>query len=323
VLTQNALPDARVRRFADDFARLTGARPDDRLGIAVSGGPDSVALLLLAASAFPGQVEAATVDHGLRSASVEEALFVADLCATRGIPHAILTLEALPVGNLSAHARTARYAALDAWMDARAINWLLTAHHADDQLETVIMRLNRGSGVAGLSGVRAKQARTVRPLLGWRRTELAALVAESGIIAVDDPSNRDDRYDRARLRKALATADWLDPLAVVSSAAALGDADAAIEWSVDVLERQHVTMSDDGVVFAHRAANLPVEYCRRLVARCLLRVDPSCRPRGDALTRLIETLIDGRAATLGNVVVRRGDSWHFSPAPPRRPTPSQ
>ncbi len=318
MLTQNALPDTRVGRFADDFARLTDARPDDRIGIAVSGGPDSVALLLLAAAAFPGHVEAATVDHGRRSAARGEALFVADLCATRGIPHAILTLEALPPGNVSAQARTARYAALTAWMQARSIDWLLTAHHADDQLETMIMRLNRGSGVTGLSGVRARQGRIVRPLLGWRRAELVALVDEVGIIPVDDPSNRDDRYDRARLRKALTTANWLDPLAVAASAAALADADAAIEWSVDAIESRHVIERDGIISFDRNGHDFPDEVIRRVVLRCLRRVNSASQPRGEALTRLIETLANGSVTTLGTVIARGGRLWTFQPAPPRR-----
>ncbi len=318
MLTQNARPDARVRRFADDFTRLTDAGPDDRIGIAVSGGPDSLTLLLLAAAVFPERVEAATVDHGLRPAATDEALMVADLCATRGIPHSILRLEGLPPGNVSAQARTARYAALDNWMEAQHLDWLLTAHHADDQLETMIMRLNRGSGVAGLSGVRAKQGRIVRPLLGWRRAELVALVVEAGIIAVDDPSNRDDRFDRARLRKALAGADWLDPLAASASAAALADADAAIEWAVDAVESLHVIERDGAISFDRHHQDFPVEIVRRIVLRCLLLVDPACRPRGDALTRLIETLTKGSVATLGNVIARGGHLWLFHPAPPRQ-----
>jgi tRNA(Ile)-lysidine synthase len=318
VLTQNARPDTRARRFADDFTRLTDAGPDDRIGIAVSGGPDSVALLLLATAAFPGRVEAATVDHGLRPAATAEALFVAGLCTARGIAHRILTLDDLPPGNVSARARTARYAALNKWMDGQQLDWLLTAHHADDQRETMIMRLNRGSGVAGLSGVRAKQGRVVRPLLGWRRAELVALVAEAGIVSVDDPSNRDDRYDRARLRKSLASADWLDPLSVVESAAALADADAAIEWTVDMLEKRHIVESDGTISFDRHGHHFPVEIIRRIVLRCLRRIDPTCRPRGAALTRLIDTLSKGRVATLGNVVAHGGAAWLFQPAPARR-----
>jgi tRNA(Ile)-lysidine synthase len=322
VLTLNAPPELLVRRFADDFRRLKGAGPDGRIGVAVSGGPDSLALLLLATAAFPGQVEAATVDHGLREAAADEARFVGDLCAARGIPHAVLTLDALDAGNVSAKARAARYAALNKWADSKGIDWLLTAHHADDQLETMIMRLNRGAGVTGLSGVRARQGRIVRPLLSWRRRELVALVVEAGIVAVDDPSNRDDRYDRARLRKSLAGSDWIDPLAVVESAAALADADAAIMWTVDALEAARVRVEEEQVLFDH-SARLPAEYVRRLVLRCLRRIDPDCAPRGAALSRLIVTLESGGTAAIGNILARGGKIWTFERAPPRRQLDSQ
>ncbi len=320
MLTQNALPEPAVRRFADDFLRLTGAGEKARLGIAVSGGPDSLALLLLAAAAFPGCVEAATVNHSLRPASADEALFVASLCAARGISHSILTLNGLPPGNVSAQARIARYEALDRWLVAQAIDWLLTGHHANDQLETMIMRLNRGSGVTGLSGVRAKQGRIIRPLLHWRREDLAALVADAGIIAVNDPTNRDDAFDRARLRKSLHDVEWIDAPAVALSADALADADTALDWTVDRLEAAHIHQDDAGITFDRRSAKFPAELVRRLTLRCLRRIDPSAEPRGVALSRFIATLEMGGAATLGHVLGQGGDQWHFSPEPPRRPS---
>ena len=121
VPTQNALPEALVRRFADDVDRLIGADDTGRIGIAVSGGPDSLALLLLSNAAFPDRVEAATVDHRLRADATDEALFVASVCADHGIAHTIHTLDALPEGNVSAAARAARYTALNHWADARDI----------------------------------------------------------------------------------------------------------------------------------------------------------------------------------------------------------
>lgn len=317
--TRNALPDALVRRFADDARRLIGANETARIGIAVSGGPDSLALLLLANAAFPDLVEAATVDHRLRAGSANEAMLVTEICASRGILHAVLPLDALPKGNISAAARAARYAALTTWADARDLDWIMTGHHADDQRETMIMRMNRGSGVAGLSGARARQGRIVRPLLHWRHDELVALVADAGIAAVDDPTNHDDSYDRARLRKALRNADWLDAQAISVSADALADADVALEWATDRLEAVHVTQKGTDVTFARGSEAIPAELTRRLVLRCLRRIDPTCQPRGAALSRLITQLENGATATLGSVVARRDDGWHFAPARPRRP----
>ena len=108
---------------------------------------------------------------------------------------------------MSARARALRYALLEAEADAAGASYIATAHHADDQLETLIMRLGRGSGVSGLAGVRAASGRVIRPLLGWRRAALAAIVAAAGIDPIQDPSNVSDRFERARLRKKLATDD--------------------------------------------------------------------------------------------------------------------
>jgi tRNA(Ile)-lysidine synthase len=277
-------------------------------------------MLLLAAAAFSGRVEAATVDHRLRPASTSEAQYVAALCSERGIPHTILTLDALPEGNVSNEARKARYAALEAWCDDRKIDWLMTAHHADDQLETMIMRLNRGSGVGGLSGIRARQGRIVRPLLHWRHDALVALLGELGVEAVDDPTNYDDAYDRARLRKRLRDIDLFDAEAVAISAGALADADAALEFWVDQLEAAHVRQDTAGVTFARADADIPAEVLRRLVLRCVRRFDPDVKPRGEPLTMLIKTLESGGRSTLSNVVATGGRIWLFAPAPPRRNT---
>ncbi|MGB7655807.1 MAG: tRNA lysidine(34) synthetase TilS, partial [Novosphingobium sp.] len=184
------------------------------MGLAVSGGPDSLALLLLAQVALPGRIAVATVDHGLRAESAVEAALVAQLCAALDVPHLTLPVKLEP-GNLQSQARAARYAALGEWLVREDLAALATAHHADDQAETLLLRLGRASGVAGLAGVRARGLvpgtglPLLRPLLGFRRSELGDVVAAAGWQAVDDPSNRDDRFDRARIRKAIAGADWL------------------------------------------------------------------------------------------------------------------
>jgi len=144
-----------IARFAGELDRLVAA--DLKLGIAVSGGPDSLALLLLAAAARPERLEAATVDHALRPESRAEAEMVAGVCGQLSIPHAILTAEweQKPESALQERARIERYRLLGLWAKERGISALLTAHHADDQAETLVMRLNRGSGVRGLAGMRA------------------------------------------------------------------------------------------------------------------------------------------------------------------------
>ena len=314
-----------VARFARDLAAL--ADPDTHLLVAVSGGPDSVALLLLAHAARGDRCSAATVDHGLRPESAAEAAWVADLCAGRGIAHATLT-AALPdragrTANLSARARALRYRLLDDHAAAIDADHIATAHHADDQVETLIMRLNRGAGVAGLAGVRATSGRVVRPLLGWRHAELIALVAAQGITPVEDPSNVSDRFDRARLRKALAGVDWLDVDRIAASAAALGDADSAIAWMVDRLAAQLCHRDTAGIAMAV-SDDLPFELRRRLVERCVTDLDAMASLRGGVLAASVDMLDSGRPAMLGAVVVRPartgdgGAQWRFSMAPPRR-----
>ena len=303
-------------RFRADLAAL-GVAPECGLALAVSGGPDSLALLLLAhAAGFA--IEAATVDHGLRPESAAEAQFVARTCAALGVPHATLALAPPPAsGNRSDWARRERYAALHAHADARGLGFILTAHHADDQLETMLMRLNRGSGVAGLAGIRARQGKVLRPLLGWRRDELAGIVRAAGLPPVDDPSNRDDAYDRARLRKQLAGVDWLDPQAATRSAAALAEAEEALAWAA--AREAERRLRRDGPTLRLDPAGLPHELLRRLALKALAELNPEApRPRAEALERLIAALQAEGTATLAGVKCRGGEMWAFTRAPSRR-----
>jgi len=301
-----------VDRFRADLAALTGGA-SERFGIAVSGGPDSLALLLLAHAAFPGRIAAATVDHKLRPESAAEAAFVGEVCAGLGVPHAVLAADRAIAGNVQAQARALRYRLLAEWAETQGVAWLLTAHHADDQAETLLMRLQRGAGLAGLSGVRAINGAVLRPLLGWRRAELARVVAEAGLVPVADPSNFDESYDRARLRRRLAEALWLDPAALARSAAALAEAEAALDWTAGRLLDERVRRDGDAILFD--PAGLPAELRRRILLRLLA---PAAPPRGDALQRLIAALEAGGSATLAGMKCEGGPVWRLAPAPPRR-----
>lgn len=313
-------PDAElVARFRVDLLALTGAAPG-RIGVAVSGGPDSLALLLLANAAFPGAVAAATVDHRLRAEAADEAAFVAEACAALGVAHRTLTADAPPAGNVQSAARALRYRLLGQWASEEGIDWLLTAHHADDQAETLMMRLLRGAGLSGLAGVRAAtrigEVAVARPLLGWRRAELAEMVAAAGLTAVDDPSNADPRYDRARLRARLREADWIEPLPLARSAAALAEANDALDWATTRLFAERVSETPRGL--ALDADGLPEELQRRLVLHLIARLTPDAAPRGPDVQRLLATLRAGGTATLAGVKCAGGPSWRFEPAPPRR-----
>jgi tRNA(Ile)-lysidine synthase len=320
-LTTATVDPAALERFAADLAALCDPA-SVRVLVAVSGGPDSLALLLLTHALLGERCVAATVDHGLRPEAADEAKWVADLCAARGIGHAILrgTLpdRAGHTANLSARARALRYELLQAHADAVGATQIATAHHADDQVETLIMRLNRGAGVGGLAGVRAVAGRVIRPLLGWRRTELGAIVAAAGIVAVEDPSNVSDRYDRARLRKHLAGIDWIDAARVAASASALADAEEAIGWMVRQLGTDRVTTESDSLLLDPH--NLPFELVRRLVEHCVRQIDPAAEIRGSALVRMVKALESGETAMLGDVAAtpRSSAAWRFAKAPPRR-----
>jgi len=286
----------------------------------VSGGPDSLALLLLAHAALPGRIEAATIDHQLRPGSANEAADVARLCQSFGLPHATLAVDVAP-GNLQSQARAARYAALASWLGERGLAALASGHHADDQAETLLARLNRASGVAGLAGVRARglvpetEIPLLRPLLGWRRSELAEVVASAGVVAAQDPSNSDPRFDRVRLRQALTRADWIDVPALAASAAHLADADLALDWAAEREWSERVSREGLGMTYRPRAP-------RAIALRVLERI---CREmgeqevRGSALARLFEALRARQPMSIGNLVARATPAgWSFTRAPQRR-----
>ena len=286
----------------------------------MSGGPDSVALLLLAAMSLPGRVEAATVDHGLRAESAGEAAMVAALCARLEVPHRTLAVAVAP-GNLQAQARAARYAALAQWLAERALAALATGHQLDDQAETLVMRLNRGSGLAGLAGVRARgtvpgsDRLLLRPLLGWRRAELEALTAQADVTPVRDASNEDTQFDRVRVRRMLAEVAALNPLGIARSAQLLAEAEDYCAGQIDRAWDSRVVPDKDGFAYAAGGAH-PFESVE-IVLRIGLALGAELA-RGDARA-MVERLRAGANASLGGVLARPdgADSWRFSPEPPR------
>ncbi|WP_086619980.1 tRNA lysidine(34) synthetase TilS [Erythrobacter tepidarius] len=321
-------------RFAASLAALWPE--EDRtgpLGLAVSGGPDSLALMLLAHAALPGRIAVVSIDHGLRPEAAGEVALVERLAGERGIPFTALSLTPQP-GNLQAQARAGRYAALAGWAQARGLGAVATAHHADDQAETLLMRLNRGSGLAGLAGVRAvsriagSQVPLLRPLLSWRKAELEALVAAAGIVAVRDPSNANPDFERAAIRMALAEADWLDPAQLAISAAHIAEAWQAIQWYAEC-EWEEMVVRDEtaptGLGFAY-CANGPRVVAIETIIR-IIRELGGHATRAEA-ARAWDRLWRGENASLGGVLAVPGVEkvekigvpmrvWRFRPEPPR------
>lgn len=343
-----------MARFRADCARLTGQGDGaGSLALAVSGGPDSMAMLALASAAFPGRVIAATVDHGLRAESAREAAMVARYCATLGVDHAILRIETPrgTTGNLHAWARRERYALLKRWAVDRGAGCLCTAHHAEDQAETFLMRAARSSGLSGLAAVRARtedrvalrdRAHTenaadrwtvhvawaeivvLRPLLGWRRAELRAVAEMSSLPFVDDPSNGDDRFDRTRFRLWLEQAPWIDPVQIATAAGHIADAEADLlavsRW---LWTQRALPCTDDEARFD--VADLP-RGVRRYMAR--MAIDAVALVNGMPVggpdrVGNVEPLLDALEACKGatHAGVRasaKGTIWRFREAAPRR-----
>ncbi|QTD57011.1 tRNA lysidine(34) synthetase TilS [Parasphingorhabdus cellanae] len=309
--------DALIDRFREAVTTLVPDFEDSNaiLGLAVSGGPDSLALLLLAHGSFSGRIMAASVNHGLRPAAKDECEFVAKICAERGIPHHILKPSTPIRGSIQAEARKARYSLLNGWMETQNIKWLATAHHADDQLETLIMRILRGSGIDGMSAIRAKRGHIIRPLLPFSKDMLVQFVSTQGVKAIDDPSNRDQNFDRVRVREALSQLSGFDVSLASQSAAALDDARAAVHWMVEELAASHIIQTADGCRLDNH--DFPHEIIRRLLLRCLHICDPALSPRGSQLEPLIRDLKQGKTLTMGNILCKGGLTWTFALAPKR------
>ncbi len=311
--------------------------------LAVSGGPDSMALLWLAAKwraarARGPRLVAVTIDHGLRAASAREARAVKRASAELGIDHRTLRWTgAKPATGIQAAARAARYRLLAKAAAAAGASTVLTAHTGDDQAETLLMRMARGSGLAGLAGMGRQTRRgdllIARPLLAIAKARLVATVAKAGLSWVEDASNRDPRFARARWRELmpLLAAEGLDARALGRLAARLARANAALERDVDAAERALVRPDarTHGAVALDRAsfAALAEEIRLRLIARLVDRLGTE----GPAELGKVERLaadIDAwmarpRAAPMrrtlaGAVVGIDRDHLRIGPAPARR-----
>jgi tRNA(Ile)-lysidine synthase len=227
--------DKELSALFDDFSKAK------RILLAVSGGPDSTALLVLAARWRKRRGEgpaliAATVDHGLRPASKKEALAVAKLCAKLGVPHRMLEWKGKkPKAGVQEAARDARYALLAALAKEVHADAVMTAHTRDDQAETVLHRIGRGSGLSGLGGIRRVQKRDgfllARPLIDVPKARLVATLKKARVAFATDPTNRDTKFLRPRLRKLapLLAKEGIDAANLVLIAKRAARADAALD----------------------------------------------------------------------------------------------
>ena len=276
------------------------------MGLAVSGGGDSVALLHLAVEAGC-KVAVATVDHGLREEAAAEAAAVAARCEALGVPHRVLEWRWNGRGNLSDAARRARMTLLADWARGAGLAAVALGHTQDDVAETFLMRLARDAGVDGLAAMAARREVAgmvfLRPLMGVGRAELRGWLLSRGLDWVDDPTNEDAHFARVRARRAIAAmADagvGADQIAAL--AGRMTDVREALDGSVAEAAAR-IARLDRGDVILEGAglAQLPVEIRRRLMRDVVMWIGSAeYGPRGAELERFIAAALEGRAATLG------------------------
>ncbi len=318
-----------------EFAEAITAvlRPARRtpLAVAVSGGGDSLALLLLLSdwSRTSGcELHAVTVDHGLRPESAGEANWVAARCVELRVPHATLRWRDWNgKGNLQSEARSARRRLISDWAKENGISSIALGHTMDDQAETFLLRLARGSGVDGLSAMQMVSSDGgvdwVRPLLRLRRGDLRMYLRSREVSWLEDPSNQDLRFDRVRARQAL---ELLAPVGIgtpklSSTADNMARARSALQIMTDDVLKQSAECraTGDAVLDVDGYSQAPEEIRLRVLAALLCRVSGErYRPRFTGLLDLDSAIVSSevgagvtyhgcilRNAAGGRVVVRR------------------
>ena len=284
------------------------------LALAVSGGVDSLSLLLLAArwrEARTRRGEAAprlfvlSVDHGLRPAALAETHRVARLAREHGLEAEILEANRPPPQrNRQAALRDLRYGLLCGWCRERDVGALLLAHQLEDQAETFLLRLGRGSGVDGLAAMARdglhRGVRVYRPLLEVSRARLQALLEREGVVWMEDPGNRDMSYARARARVLLQSlaGEGMDARRLARTAAQMRRARFALEGIADERLRRHSQLDEAGHgTFDAGLLAAPDEIALRALAQVLMTVAGKVyRPRLTRLERLLAALRQGSAA---------------------------
>jgi len=300
---------------------------NNTLAVAVSGGGDSMALLHLLAARGPN-LRAVTVDHRLRAESAAEARMVGETCRKLGVAHDILEWQGWDhTGNTQAEARSARLRLISDWAHGVGVGQVALAHTLEDQAETLLIRLMRGSGVDGLSGMAAERTAHgltwLRPLLEVRREALRDYLREIHVTWVDDPSNDDPHYTRVKIRQTMQ-ALRLEPEGLAATATRLQMARKVLERDTSNLAAHCVTTNAAGEVILDPTDfdAAPEELRLRLLAAILRWISGApYRPRLDNLRTLLADLATTSGQTLHGCVVRRkgGMLWfrrEYAQVPP-------
>ncbi len=319
------LPDTPLTddEFAALMDRLGPVEARPHIAVAVSGGRDSLCLALLLqrwARRRRGRITALTVDHGLRPDSAAEARSVGRRLRAQGIGHAILAWDRRdrppPGSGLQAAAREARYRLLSGHCRDLGVLHLALAHQRDDQAETFLLRLGRGSGLDGLAGMapvtERDGVRLLRPLLPVPRDRLAARLRAWGQDWIDDPTNENTAHTRIRLRRLLPSLAeaGVTPGRLAETATALGQARASMDEAVAGILAVGAEIDPAGYLWLDPSAlaAAPVEAGRRALARCLMAIGgDGYGPRSERLNRLYDRIAGGRlaaGATLAGCQIR-------------------
>ncbi len=302
-------------------------RPLNRLVLAVSGGADSLALMILChewliENSLSLSLYVASVDHGLRPEAKDECALVAELAAQRGLPHATLTWRNnVSASNIQARARDARYQLLSDYAKSLGCRSIAVAHHRDDQAETFIMRLLRGSGVTGLGAMRVKQPvgdlTLVRPLLDIPKSRLLASLRARDLQWIEDPSNHSDAYMRVRMRKLLPqlAQEGGDASRLAATARRLQRADAALDGVASVFFLRHMR-PEPGCALSMDPADfmsLEEEFRLRLLRMMLVHVaGPAYPPREEKLIAIDAALLGMRETKIFDKRTMGGCCFHWS-----------
>lgn len=296
-----------------------GAR---KIAVAVSGGGDSVALLHLLAEWCQSQaiiLKVVTVDHGIRKEAKGEARWVAAISQELGLSHKLLSWRPTKTGNLQDMARRARYQMIADWAKQESIKIVVLGHTKDDQAETVMMNLARGSGVDGLSAMAETVERYgicwFRPLLDVLRGELRDHLRAHQITWIEDPSNEDDRFDRIKMRRLIAQTSsmGLGVEQLASTASRLQDARVVLEMTADEAAQTCARSTSLGdIEFNDKFWNLPFEVQTRLAADALRAVSGNeYRPRLKSLIAALDG-VPGTTMTLSGCMMKATKDGGFT-----------